>query len=222
MLLDAFGTLVSLEEPGPRLRQELHRRLRVEVSEEAARAAFRAEIDFYVAHHLEGRDAASLDGLRDRCAAVVAERLALGAADRVAVREAMLASLRFGAYPDAAPALAALREAALRLAVASNWDCSLPEVLDRVGLAPLVDAVVASASVGAAKPDPRLFEAALRAVGCGPGEALFVGDSIERDVRGARDAGIRAALLRRDGSVPDEVAGVAPAIRSLAEVPSLI
>src|SRR5918999_2816302 len=104
----------------------------------------------------------------------------------------MLASLRFTAHADAAPALRELRAGGLRLAVASNWDASLPEVLERAGLRELVDAVVASAAVGAAKPDPALFHAALDAVGATPAEALHVGDSLERDVGGARSAGLRA------------------------------
>ena len=57
VLLDAFGTLVALEPPAPRLRVELKRTLGVEVGAEAADAAIRAEISFYLEHHLEGADA---------------------------------------------------------------------------------------------------------------------------------------------------------------------
>jgi putative hydrolase of the HAD superfamily len=87
----------------------------------------------------------------------------------------------------------------MRLVVVSNWDCSLPEVLERVDLLALVDDVVVSAVVGAAKPDAAIFGAALAAAGCEAAAAVHVGDSHELDVEGARGAGIRALLIDRAG-----------------------
>lgn len=223
VLLDCLGTLVELQPPAPRLRAELLRRLGVDVGAAAATAAFRAEIDYYLAHHLDGRDEAGLAGLRDRCARVMLEALALEPGTLPEVREAMLSSLRFSAYPDAPPVLAELRSTGVRLVATSNWDCSLPGVLARAGLLGLIDAVVASAVVGAAKPDPSVFRAALEAARCEPGAALFVGDSLERDVAGARAAGIRAVLIAREES--PESAGGDPEleiVRTLGELGSLI
>lgn len=218
VLLDAFGTLVAMEPPAPRLRVELRRR-GIEVAADAAEAAFAAEIAFYIDRHLEGRDPPSLDRLRDRCAQVIVEALELGPDHRPAVREAMLASLRFSPQPDAAPALEALRARGERLIVASNWDCSLGQVLADAGLDSLVDGVVASATVGAAKPAPAVFDAALAAAGVPPEQAIHVGDSLDHDVAGARAAGIDAILLDRRGAARS--AG-ATTIRSLAELPSLV
>ena len=76
--------------------------------------------------------------------------------------EALLDSLRFTPFPDAAPALAALRAAGLRLAIVSNWDCSLRAVLGELGLAGAVDTIVVSAEAGAPKPEAAIFLAALR------------------------------------------------------------
>ena len=208
-----------MEWPAPRLRHELALRAGVEVSPEAADAALRAEIAFYVDHHLEGRDAASLERLRDRCARVLAEALAIEHVALSTVRAAMLASLRFHAYPDARPALRELRRRGLRLVAASNWDCSLPDALAGVGLDGLLDAVVASAPAGAAKPEPGLFHTALEAAGVEPVAAVHVGDSLEHDVAGARAAGVRAVLLSRHGGPAPR--GV-PVIRSLEELPAVI
>jgi len=227
VLLDAFGTLVELEPPGPRLRSALWEIARVDVGEAAALRAFRAEIEHYLAHHLEGHDAGSLDALRADCAEVI--RCSLGLADGTheAVREAMLGAIRFAAYPDAAPALAALRARGIRLVVASNWDCSLAEVLASTGLGGALDAVVPSAKVGAAKPDPRLFEAALAEAGVARERAVHVGDSVEHDVEGARAAGVSAVLVRRArGAGGPAAAARVPTgtaqIRSLAELPALL
>jgi putative hydrolase of the HAD superfamily len=221
--VDSFGTLVSMEPPAPRLAAALG------VPIEAAERAFRAEIAYYVDHHLEGHDEASLSDLRDRCARVVWEALGESAAllGLRGAREAMLDAIRFSAYPDAAPALRSLRARGLRLVVASNWDCSLPEVLDQAGLASLVDGVVASATVGAGKPAPELFQAALDLAGCAPEKAVHVGDSPSKDVAGAAAAGIRPVLLDRGGTRMDEVqgdgtSGPAATIATLAELPGLI
>jgi putative hydrolase of the HAD superfamily len=212
VLLDSFGTLVAMEPPAPRLAGALG------VPLEDAERAFRAEIDYYVEHHIEGRDEESLSALRDRCASVIRDSLGLRDADLSRVRAAMLDSIRFSAYPDAAPALRELRARGLRLVVASNWDCSLPEVLERAGLASLLDGIVSSAMVGAAKPEPALFEAALEVAGRPADSALHVGDSLSKDVAGAARAGIAAVLLDREAAQR----GQPGRIETLAELPRLI
>jgi putative hydrolase of the HAD superfamily len=216
VLLDALGTLVELRPPAPRLRRELAR-FGFEVSEERAAAGFGAEIAYYLAHHLDGSDPEALDDLRDRCAQALMDELDLPGLDHATARRAMLAALEFAPYPDVGPALRELRSEGRKLVIASNWDCSLPDWLAPLGLPDLVDGVVTSADVGAAKPDPALFHRALELADVPAGEALHVGDSLENDVEGAGAVGIRALLLVRQGDPP---AGV-EALRSLAELPSL-
>ena len=218
--IDALGTLVHMLPPGPRLRQQLRERAGVDVSEEQATAGFAAEIRYYLEHHLEGGDPQSLDTLRDHCASVLRDALGLEQVELPVVREAMLASLHFEAFPDAVPALDQLRSGGLRMVAASNWDSSLPEVLERTGLAPLLDGVVSSAAAGAAKPDPRLFEAALKLAGVAPGDALHVGDRPDKDVEGAHALGMSAVLIARDGPPPS--AAGAPVIATLAELAPLV
>jgi putative hydrolase of the HAD superfamily len=192
----------------------------VEVSGNEAKRAMLAEMAYYRAHHQEGSGPESLAELRRRCAGVLREELpAVALIDPDALTEALLDSLRFNPYPDAAPALAQLREAGMLLAVVSNWDCSLPDVLAEVGLGGAVDAVVVSAEVGVAKPDPRIFEVALERLRRDATEALAVGDSLETDVAGARAAGVRAVLLDRGDAMPG--AGVEK-VRSLSEIPGLL
>jgi putative hydrolase of the HAD superfamily len=219
VLLDAMGTLLTFAPPAPLLRAELSRRLGIDVGEEAADAAIAAEIGYYRAHLHEGRDAAALAELRRRCAEAMRAALPEPAASAPGqvLTHALLAALRFAAYPDAAPALRSLRAAGIRLVVVSNWDASLPERLAETGLAGLVDGALASAQVGVAKPDPAIFTRALELAGVRADEAWHVGDSVEADVAGARAAGVRPLLIARDGAAP---AGVT-AIRTLAELPRL-
>ncbi|HSF03457.1 MAG TPA: HAD-IA family hydrolase [Solirubrobacterales bacterium] len=189
VLLDALGTLVELEPPWVHLAEALgvqpHERLV---------GAVRAEMDYYKRHSHEGRDPASLAELRARCAAVLSEAL-----DQEIPVGTMMSAIRFRAFPDAAPALAELRGLGLKLVCVSNWDVSLPEVLERCGLDDALDGVVSSAQAGVRKPDPAIFAPALELAGCAPAEALYVGDTPAEDLAAARAAGIPALLIDREG-----------------------
>jgi putative hydrolase of the HAD superfamily len=190
VFLDALGTMVELEPPWVGLRGALGD----EVPEDRLVAAVRAEMAYYKAHSHEGRDPESLGDLRRRCAELLSRELGVEVDAGTLVD-----SIRFDAYPDARPALGALRERGVTLVCVSNWDCSLGAVLGRCGLGDLLDGAVSSAEAGSRKPEPGIFATALELAGCAPEEALHVGDTREEDVEGARAAGIPALLLDRDG-----------------------
>src|SRR5947209_8906673 len=170
VLLDGMGTLLRLRPPVPELA------VRLGVDQATADHAFRAEVAYYLEHQIEASDTSRLEDLRMRCAAVIAQ---VADVDHNDARAALMDSLHFEAFDDALPALAELRARGLRLVVVSNWDCSLKGVLADVGLADAVDHVVASAVAGFQKPDPRIFELALAAAGCGAAEAVHIGASAE-------------------------------------------
>jgi putative hydrolase of the HAD superfamily len=224
LLLDALGTLVELPPPAPALREELAERFGVQITLEQAERAIGAEISYYRARFDDATDLDRLRALRRDCAEVL--RDALPASDGFkgvptdALVEALLGALRFRAYDDARPAILAARERGLRVVVASNWDAGLGQVLERLELAPLVDGIVTSASVGARKPAAAVFEAALRIAGFAPAQALHVGDSLAEDVDGARRAGLHAALISR-GAEACDTNGV-PVITSLSQLGALI
>ncbi len=189
VLLDALGTLVELDPPWPHLAEALGTE-----PDERLVGAVRAEMHYYREHSHEGRDAGSLAELRQRCANVLSRELG-----REVPVETMMATIRFRAYDDAAPALAQLRELGLKLVCVSNWDVSLPGVLARCGLEGALDGIVTSAQVGSRKPDPAIFGPALELARCSATEAVYVGDTPAEDVEGARAAGIRALLIDREG-----------------------
>lgn len=82
-----------------------------------------------------------------------------------------------------------------RLGVVSNFYGNLRGVLEAEGLLELFGAVADSGVIGALKPDPALFRHALDALGCRPSAAIMVGDSLERDMRGAEALGMSHAFL---------------------------
>jgi putative hydrolase of the HAD superfamily len=221
VLLDALGTLLELEDPGPPLAAELTS-LGASVSVEQARTAVLAEMTYYRAHHDEASDRERLDDLRRRCAEVLRERLPPAARELGVPRltAALLAALRFRVFPEVPDALAALRDRGLTLVVVSNWDVSLHDQLDATGLSELVDAAISSAEVGAGKPHREIYARALGAAGADAHEAVMVGDSPDTDVAGALALGIAAVLVDRGGQhAPPAGAHV---VGSLAELPALI
>ena len=109
----------------------------------------------------------------------------------------LVESLRFELIPDVLPALDDLAEAGLRLAVVSNWDAGLEEVLAGLGVAGRFETVAVSAVVGAGKPHPAIFAHALDALGVPPARAVHCGDQPDADCAGARGAGLRGVLIDR-------------------------
>ena len=193
----------------------------IEADWDQAKHAVLAEMAYYKQHHDEGADDASLAELRTRCAGVLADNLpALATLPPAEVTELLLDSLRFNPYPDVPGVLADLRRLGLKLAIVSNWDCSLPATLAELGLSGLVDEIVVSAEAGARKPAAAIFERALSGLGVEAEAALFIGDSPETDVAGAEAAGMRALLLDRNGLAADNEQ--AQRIFTLADLPPLV
>ena len=200
--LDAMGTLVSLAPPAPRLQRSLERRLGLVTDLGRCEGAMRAEMRHYRAHCTGARDARSLAALRLECASLLADALGLGVSG-TDILPSLTDAISFQAYPDALPALEQLAAAGLRLAVVANWDVSLPDVLARLGLAAPFGAIVTAAAVGAAKPSPKPFRAALARLGAEASRSVHVGDDPATDVAGARAAGLDAVLLDRSGGEDD-------------------
>ena len=87
-----------------------------------------------------------------------------------------------------------------RLGIVSNFYGNLRAVLEEAGLASLIDTAVDSTLAGCKKPDSRIFQSALDALGAASEDAVFVGDSLKRDMAGARGMGMRHVWLRSEGA----------------------
>ena len=100
------------------------------------------------------------------------------------------------AYTDTVPTLQALRERGVRTCLLSNAGVPIRNVLDRDGITPWYDVDVLSYEVGFVKPDLRIFEAALAALGLPASDVLMVGDNAKDDGGGAH-LGLRTLILPR-------------------------
>lgn len=130
------------------------------------------------------------------------------------------------ALDGAAALLTALRPHA-RIAIVTNN--LLDEQLDKLqycGLAPWVDAVIASEDVGVSKPDPAIFHIALERIGVAASAAVMVGDAWVNDIEGARAAGIRAVWFNPDRAprpaAPPDVMEIHALVPAEAIVPLLL
>ena len=106
-------------------------------------------------------------------------------------------SIIFKLYGDVALCLNRLRQAGIRMAVISNWDYTLFRVLEMFSLDGYFEVALASRVEGVEKPDPALFEIALKQMGAKPRDVLHVGDDPVDDLQGAKNAGIRGVLIER-------------------------
>jgi putative hydrolase of the HAD superfamily len=122
-------------------------------------------------------------------------------AEELAARFGEERRTRHAVFADAGPFLRAARDAGDAVALVTNGaSCLQREKLAAAGLEGLLDAVVVSGDRGAGKPEPAIYAEALERLGAAPAGATMIGDSLERDVRGALAAGLGAAVwLNRAG-----------------------
>jgi HAD superfamily hydrolase (TIGR01549 family) len=195
LLFDFGGTLDAEGVPWKDRFFRLIREEGLELSQAEFDTAFYAATD-----SLEGRIPASA-GFRD-----TVERVADGLATRLRREKDLLRRIgeRFTAeslrqLSESAALLSRLHDR-YRIGIVSNFYGNLQAVCDEVGLSQGLDVAVDSTLVGCKKPDPRIFRAALDALRVGPAEAVFVGDSLRRDMAGAREMGMRHVWLHSAGA----------------------
>jgi len=200
LFFDAAGTLIRPAEPVGKT-YALHALQRGIVAEpEAIMQAFRmAWKETPPPLHPEGQ--ASADDDRGWWLALVGD--VFGRVLGTPLAEATLESLFSGLYlhyaqpqawsvfDDVVPALEELARDH-RLLVVSNFDRRLRSILAGHDLLRFFGQIIISSEVGAAKPHPRMFEAALVAGDCPPQEALHIGDDLKCDLHGAQSCGIHA------------------------------
>jgi putative hydrolase of the HAD superfamily len=110
---------------------------------------------------------------------------------------------RLALFPDVIDGLDRLRSRRLIVAAISNINQSAQKLCEEMKLTGHVDFATTSGETGFEKPDPRIFEAALRKARVTASEALFIGDQLESDIYGAENAGLRPILMDRFNGYPN-------------------
>jgi len=225
VFFDWFGTLATYHPPREQLQSQVLQELGFRVStEDLRRGLLAADRQFY-----EETAAASGQELtrQERMDMLMRhERRTLSHAGvdvpedllpRVFARARELsAGMKFRLFEDVLTTLQDLKKRNLTLGLLTNLRQDIDSICRELGLDTYLDFTVTSAEVGAEKPNPPVFLAALERAAVTADQALHVGDQYGVDVVGARNLGIRPVLLDRDNVYPE--VNDCPRIRTLTEV----
>ncbi|MDH5450013.1 MAG: HAD family hydrolase [Candidatus Bathyarchaeota archaeon] len=125
-------------------------------------------------------------------------------------------------YPDAERMLLLLKEKGLKIGIVTNGlQSDVDEILPKVGLQDFFDIVVVIDTLRKMKPDVEVFRYALQKLEAVPSEAIFVGDEIEADYKGAKGAGLTVYLVDRDRRVQDESVHKISSLEDLFELTNI-
>ena len=196
VIFDLYGTLVK--QPSMDVRRSL-------LAEMAA--AMDIPLDAFVGVWMEGfwERQIGVYGTEERHLEHIAGRVGV-APDPQRVARAAEVALAFdresleATRSDTVDTLQALKDAGLRLALLSNCGVGIPVVWAESSMAPFIDVPVFSSTARLKKPDPRIYQLALRDLGAAPQDTLYVADGMDDELTGARNVGIAPILLNS----PDE------------------
>jgi beta-phosphoglucomutase len=214
VIFDVGGTLIGFHEPEPF--REFLAQAGLPATDEDARRFHRRLISVIVAER-DGAQGLGADG-RDLYT-WWRGNFNKTWPDRPDLAEEMLSWLFAGRFDrlfsDVMPALEALHELGLPLAVISNFDTHLRDLLHQLHLLHYFEFVIVSAEVGIAKPEPGIFELAVTRAKMPRERLLYVGDHVGDDIEGARGAGMDAVLIDRGNR---HRGALCPRIASLLEL----
>jgi putative hydrolase of the HAD superfamily len=221
LLFDAGNTLLRMNYPAiaRHLRSRGHTAAEEAIEEAELRARVRLDADLARGGSTEGRAA------QDSYLTYLLE--GLGITDPAEVEAAAVfrqsynapAGLFDRAFPEAQATIRRVKAAGLVVGVVSNSNGNAHALLKQAGIGADLDFVIDSGVVGVEKPDPRIFELALRQAGVAAHEAAYVGDLYSIDVLGSRAAGLHPILLDPRGFWGPRDCAVA---RDLADVVLMI
>ena len=104
-------------------------------------------------------------------------------------------------YPDTVKVLEYLWDKGYNIGVIANQSLGTEERLRGWGLMKYISVVAASAELGVAKPDKRIFKYALETAGCFAGNAVMIGDRLDNDIYPAMEMGMKTVWIRQGFSV---------------------
>jgi putative hydrolase of the HAD superfamily len=113
-----------------------------------------------------------------------------------------------------------LKKKGLILGLITSMKKEINLISRQLGLEPYLDFIVTSSDVGAPKPKPPVFLAALERANISAKEAIYVGDQYSTDVVGARGVDINPVLLDRYELFPE--ISDCPRIRTLTALPDIV
>jgi HAD superfamily hydrolase (TIGR01662 family) len=122
-------------------------------------------------------------------------------------------------YPDAVQTLESFRNEGFRMGLISNTksDYAVRAILEKNDIEKYFNSIVTSASLRIRKPRPEIFARTLNDLAVRPFEAVFIGDSLDADIKGARNIGMRAIHVERKLPETGRQASAGVTVANLAE-----
>jgi putative hydrolase of the HAD superfamily len=236
VLIDYGHTLVDLVRPEPHLLDAYHainQRLESELARKVPQAAELIEsvsvaVDDAIGDSYRTGSEREVDitVLYREALAALGIELAPGTLDWVIEQEQVAWFNGVVPSPHARPVLEELRGRGLKLCIVSNaayQPKSMRAQLRHLELFDYFDATIYSSEFGLRKPNPAIYQEALRQVQVRPEEAVFVGDRLREDIRGPRAAGIQAFLTHEFRKEEPAWWGIeCQILGSLAELPAAV
>jgi 2-haloalkanoic acid dehalogenase type II len=221
VLFDLGSTLIKIWTPEMTYKNILSS-FGIDRSTEAIKEALEmVEKEFAESNYGSGYGKVSYTKYWDRWDSMVLEHLGIPQS-QISANEVLVKWWKYAdcvAYPDAKESLERLKKMGVRVGLVSNaYEEDIDAILDKAGLEKrLFDIVVGVNTIKKAKPQPDIFRYALAKLDVKPEEALFVGDHIDNDYRGARAVGIHALLIERDDRSADDTSNLEK-VKSLQEI----
>jgi putative hydrolase of the HAD superfamily len=223
VFLDFYNTLVGYDPPREETHSILLGEMGIKISPKELLRPIMLADDFLSKEHsrlsMAKRSKEEIAALYGRYHGMVLKEAGVEASPELIaniLRKWLSIELKLVLYDDVAPSLDRLKERGLTLGLISNVDHDISAIYGELGLGHWLQLKITSQDVGFNKPNPEIFQAALKAAGVKPAEAIYVGDQYEIDVVGANGVGMRGILIDRHdflGDIKDS-----PRIRSFAEI----
>ena len=223
IFFDFYNTLISFDPPRQQLQVTACREFGIEVNPKAIPRGYWFADDFMSRENarspIHRRSPEEERSFWADYEAIILEKAGMEVSKELALRiftRARQLDRKLILFDDVLPILNTLKNKGMVLGLVSNLNRGLDGHCQELGLTPYMDFALTSSEIGAEKPHPPIFLAALERAGVSASEAIHVGDQYHSDILGAKSVGINPLLLDRDGfweNVED-----CPRIRSLAEV----
>lgn len=206
LIFDSYGTLVEMDDFYGRLQANFAKK-GAHFPPDVVKRAAHQEMRAYMKGARGANCIDSWNNLRCDCALVLENAIREQGYEidlsPECVMEVLSDSVVYKPFPGVAETLSDLKGRGLRLGVLSNWDFKLDHVIEEAGLLPYFDFTLSSAQAGIEKPAREFFEKGFELArgfepGLKPEECFYIGDHYEKDVLGARQAGLSPLWLVRD------------------------
>jgi len=223
VFFDLYNTLVGYDPPREEIEARILKELGVEASPQSLLRPIMTADDFiyqeHARHPLSKRSKEETVALYTEYHGIILKEAGIeGSWELITgiLKKWLKADYKMVLYDDVVPTLNQLKERGLILGLISNVDRDITPLYQGLGLADWLGVVVTSQEVGINKPEPGIFQEALKKAGVKPAEAIYVGDQYQFDVVGSEGAGMLGILLDRNGFFAD--IADCPRISSLTQI----